>query len=56
MCRYPTSSAVDTAGTICLAETRHTPKPSCGIIRPLFSDTFGTLTACTPWVVLSGLG
>ena len=45
MCRYPISSAADTASTVSAGATLNTPKPTCGICTPLFSVTFGTAVA-----------
>src|SRR5215472_8422209 len=41
MCRYPAPSAVPTAAAVSLGSIRKTPKPSCGIVWPLFSVMSG---------------
>src|ERR1700753_507132 len=42
MCRYPASRALVTAVTVSALSIGNTPKPSCGMDRPLFSVICGT--------------
>jgi hypothetical protein len=42
MCRYPVSSATETACSVSFGGIWKTPKPSCGIARPSFSSIVGT--------------
>jgi MmyB-like transcription regulator ligand binding domain len=50
MCRYPTSSAVATASSVCPGGTWKTSKPTIGISTALFSVTFGIVLT---WTLLS---